>query len=107
MKCRSSAEKRKYAAAAYLLSWMSGLTILLWKGTGREPCIRWHAVQSTVYGLIVFALAILGLLTGDISVYYALLLTGWISGLMISYIVYTRGDFSIPVASQITDVLTG
>lgn len=98
--------KRKYAAASYLLSWISGVIMMIWKGTEKEPYIRWHAVQSTAYGLIVLCMAIAALVVAGSLAYFSILIAGWLFGVFVAYVVYRDGEFRIPLAYRVANAVT-
>ena len=109
-----SSDERTRAAVAYILTWITGLVILL---TARktDKYVRWHAIQAIGLGIALFVLAIivnvLGAMMalGGAGMFGFMGLGGlvWILGIVLIIILavkaYQGESFRLPVIADFAD----
>ncbi|MDE1866045.1 MAG: hypothetical protein KGH94_05420 [Candidatus Micrarchaeota archaeon] len=78
----------------YLLLWISGLLVFLTEAK-KNKRIKYHAVQATILGVIVFVLVIAPL---PLVPLLGFLL--WIYGMYVAFMAYEGRDISMPVIGQ-------
>jgi len=81
------------AAIAYVLPILGGIIILL-TDAGKEPAMKFHAMQSIVLGVIVWILSFVCI--GALF---------WLYCLYGAYVIYTSNDFQSFIASFVKDNL--
>lgn len=88
-------EKMK-GAIAYVLSWLTGIIVLLIGGENRV--LKFHAMQSIVFGVLMF---IVGILVSWTCIGAIIPLLMWVYTLYGAYLVYTGKDFRIPYIADL------
>ena len=81
------------AAIAYVLPVLGGIIILL-TDAGKDPAMKFHAMQSIVLGIIVWVLSFVCI--GALF---------WLYCLYGAYVIYTSNDFQSIIASFVKDNL--
>jgi hypothetical protein len=81
------------AAIAYAIPILGGLIILL-TDAGKDPAMKFHAMQSIVLGVIVWILSFV-----CVGVLF------WLYCLYGAYVIYTSNDFQSFIASFVKDNL--
>ncbi|WP_174590175.1 DUF4870 domain-containing protein [Methanocella conradii] len=88
-------DERLKGAIAYVLTWLTGILILVMAGESRF--LKFHAWQSIVYGVI---LTIVCVLLSFLCIGTIIGLLGWLYVLYGAYLIYTGKPFYIPVVAD-------
>lgn len=95
---RTDDEKLK-GALAYVLSWLTGIIVLLIAGDNRF--LKFHAMQSIVFGIVLTIVSFI------LSMFFCLgsivAFIGWLYMLYGAYLVYTGKAFRIPMVADFVD----
>ena len=90
-------EKMK-GALAYVLSWVTGIIVLLIAGDNKF--LKFHAMQSIVFGIILFIIGTIGWI---ICIGPLISFIGWVYTLYGAYLVYSGKPFRIPIVADFVD----
>lgn len=93
----SDDEKMK-GAVAYVLSWLTGIIVLLIAGDSKF--LKFHAWQSIIFGIII---TILGMILSMFCIGIIVFPLGWIYMLYGAYMVYTGKQFRMPIIADFVD----
>jgi uncharacterized membrane protein len=91
-------DERMKGAIAYVLSWLTGIIILVMAGDSKF--LKFHAWQSIVFGIIVTIVTIIlsffciGIIVGPLC---------WLYMLYGAYMVYTGKPFRIPMIADFVE----
>ncbi|MCD1293670.1 hypothetical protein CUJ83_01505 [Methanocella sp. CWC-04] len=95
---QSPEDERLKGALAYVLTWLTGIIILIIAGDSRF--LKFHAMQSIVFGIIVTVLA---MVLSVICIGAIIGLLGWLYSLYGAYVVYTGREFRIPYIADFVE----
>ena len=90
-------EKMK-GALAYILSWLTGIIVLLIAGDNKF--LKFHAMQSIVFGIIITIISVVGSI---ICIGSIIGFIGWLYTLYGAYLVYTGKTFRIPIVADFVE----
>lgn len=98
----ASDDQRLKGALAYILSWLTGIIVLLIAGD--DKFLKFHAWQSIVIGLVITILSIVLSFTVILScISFILCVALWLYTWYGAYLVYTGKPYRIPIVGDFVE----